>query len=653
MRLSKVQITRFRSIWDSTEFDIGEITCLVGKNESGKTALLQALYKLNPLNSEDGDFDVRMDYPRQSVAQYRRQVERGEKEDAEAVKATYALERSDIEAVEEAFGENCFTVKEPVLTIAKRYSNRNTIYSLDIDEDAILRHLIADANLSVEENKILLEQETLIQVSDALSELSETEAVLALHRKVSTIVDRSYSVYIYQQVLKTRIPKFLYFDEYYLMRGQDNLNALVDRVRNDELLRSDYPLIGLIELAGLELEELLESDHTQTLTAEISAAESALSAMILPYWSQNKNLRMKFDIRVGLDNDPEGMREGLNIWGLVVNTRNHVELPIETRSRGFVWFFSFLAWYSNLRGEGEDIILLLDEPGLSLHAKAQEDLLRYIDKELRPHHQVIYTTHSPFMVDPHNLDRARIVQDMGMEQQAGGQANNLGTEVLSEIREATNDTLFPLQGALGYEIYQNLFIGPNSLVVEGVSDLMYIQIISGILQERGEEGLSDDWVTTPVGGVTNVPTFVALIGAQGKLNVVVLVDRHKRDEQKIGNLYRERLLTKKKILTYADFLPQREADVEDMFDPEFYLKLVNETYGANIHERDLPSGKLILKRLEEHLKINPLPNSAKFNHYRPAKHFLENTGELESELSDLELDNWRHAFKTINPLLKK
>ncbi len=653
MRLIKVRVTRFRSIWDSTEFDIDDVTCLVGKNESGKTALLQALHKLNPLNSEDGDFDVRMDYPRQSVAQYRRQVEREDKKHEEAVKATYALEKSDIEAVEEAFGENCFTVQEPVLTISKSYSNGITVYGLDIDEDAILRHLIADANLPVEEYKILLEQEMLIQVSDALSEFSETEAVLALHQGIGKILDSSFSDYIYQHVLKKRIPKFLYFDEYYLMRGQDNLNALVDRVRNETLLKSDYPLIGLIELAGLELDDLLESDHTQTLTAEISAAESALSAMILPYWSQNKNLRMKFDIRVGLGNDPEGMRDGLNIWGLVVNTRNHVELPIESRSRGFVWFFSFLAWYSNLRGEGQDIILLLDEPGLSLHAKAQEDLLRYIDKELIPHHQVIYTTHSPFMVDPHNLDRARIVQDMGMERQGGGQANKVGTEVLSETRKATNDTLFPLQGALGYEIYQNLFVGPNCLVVEGVSDLMYIQIVSGILQEKGEEGLHSDWVITPVGGVTNVPTFVALIGAQGNLNVVVFVDKHKRDEQKIGNLYKERLLTKKKILTYADFLPQREADVEDMFDPEFYLKLVNETYGATISERDLPSGKLVLKRLEEHLKSDPLPNSASFNHYRPAQHFLEHSGELKSELSDLVLDNWGCAFKTINSLLKK
>lgn len=653
MKLTKVQVTNFRSIWDSTEFTIDDVTCLVGKNESGKTAILQALYKLNPLNSEDGDFDVRMDYPRQSVAQYRRQVERGDREHDEVVKATYMLEESDIEAVQEEFGSNCFTVQEPVLIIAKRYSNGMTIYDLGIDRVAILKHLITAANLPMEENQKLLEQVNLTSVEEALSQFDETESIRALHDKVSKIAERSFSVYIYQSVLKQRIPKFLYFDEYYLMRGQDNLTALVNRVRSNDLKKSDYPLLGLIELAGLELDDLLESDHTQTLTAEISAAESELSAMILPYWSQNKNLRMRFDIRVGLPNDPEGMRDGMNIWGLVVNTRNNVELPIETRSRGFVWFFSFLAWYANLRGKGGNLILLLDEPGLSLHAKAQEDLLRYIDKELRPHHQVIYSTHSPFMVDPHSLERARIVQDMDMERRPGGQARKLGTEVMTEVHKATSDTLFPLQGALGYEIYQNLFIGPNCLIVEGVSDLLYIETISGLLEKKNRVGLSEEWTVTPVGGITNVPTFVALIGAQGNLDLALLIDNHKRDEQRIENLYKEKLMSQKRIFTYADFLPQREADVEDMFDIDFYLKLVNEEYGASMDQSDLPPGKLILKRIETYLENNPLPNNAIFNHYRPARYLSTNIDSLEGSLTASVLDRWESAFKALNCLLKK
>ncbi len=72
MKLTKVRITEFQSIEDSTEFEIGDVTCLVGKNESGKTALLKALYRLNPVVDTEGDFDVTNDYPRRAMNAYKK-----------------------------------------------------------------------------------------------------------------------------------------------------------------------------------------------------------------------------------------------------------------------------------------------------------------------------------------------------------------------------------------------------------------------------------------------------------------------------------------------------------------------------------------------------------------------------------------------------
>ncbi len=124
---------------------------------------------------------------------------------------------------------------------------------------------------------------------------------------------------------------------------------------------------------------------------------------------------MKFDIRPARPGDPPGMTSGTNIWGRIHDTKHDVSTALGTRSRGFVWFFSFLAWYSQLRKEGKSLILLLDEPGLSLHAKAQADLLRYFEEQLEPNYQLIYTTHSPFMVDPMHFERVRIVQNLSIE----------------------------------------------------------------------------------------------------------------------------------------------------------------------------------------------------------------------------------------------
>ena len=385
--------------------------------------------------------------------------------------------------------------------------------------------------------------------------------------------------------------------------------------------------------------------------ARLEAAENQLTQKVLTYWSQNRHLRMKFDIRPALPEDGSGMTDGTNIWGRIHDTKHMVSTALGSRSRGFVWFFSFLAWYSKLRKAGEHLILLLDEPGLSLHAKAQADLLHYFEKELKPHHQLLYTTHSPFMVDSRHFDRVRIVQDLSIETDNVPDEHQ-GTQVVTEILDATPDSLFPLQGALGYEIHQTLFIGPNCLVVEGVSDLLYLQTMSALLQERGNPGLSDEWIITPVGGADKVPTFVALIGAQTKLNIAVLIDYQKKDRQSIENLHKRKLLARKNVFTYADYLEGEEADVEDMFAPEFYLNLVNGAFGSGVVLRDLSDRyPRIIRRLELHLANSPLPNGASFNHFRPARYFAERIGALAADLTEEELNRFGRAFNALNELL--
>ena len=124
MKLTRIRIREFKSIQDSTEVKIGDVTCLVGKNESGKTALLQALYRLNPLIEADGNFDVTDDYPRRAVSDYKNDVEAGRRESAQVVQAIYALESDDINAVEEVFGSECLKDENPAVTLHKGYLSR-------------------------------------------------------------------------------------------------------------------------------------------------------------------------------------------------------------------------------------------------------------------------------------------------------------------------------------------------------------------------------------------------------------------------------------------------------------------------------------------------------------------------------------------------
>lgn len=652
MKLEKVEISDFKSIRNSNAVKVGDITCLVGKNESGKTALLESLYRLNPIIEEQGNFDVTSDYPRSKLEHYRHDIESGRKEPAIVVKANFLLDDTDLTKLENDFGAKILKTNE--LVLSKGYENEVYV-ELEVDERAVIKELGGKHNLSEMNEVAVSKSKRLEEVVEALRTDQDDEAD-QLKKVVTEIVNKGLSVYVYEEFIEAMVPKFLYFDQYYQMTGHVNIEQLKKRKEEKKLLDSDRPMLGLIELARLRLEELTAPERTEELTNNLEGASNYLTSKTLKYWSQNKNLEMKFDVRPARPRDPEGMRSGTNLWASVYNSKHKATTLLAKRSRGFVWFFSFLAWFSQEARKNERMILLLDEPGLFLHAKAQEDLLKYMEEELKPSHQVIYTTHSPFMVDPNRFERARVIEDKSMETNEILADELEGTKVSEDVLAVSEDSLFPLQGALGYEICQTLFIGPNSLVVEGSSDLLYIQAISAILESQGHEGLKKDWTITPVGGSGKVPTYVALIGAQSGMKVATLIDIQKKDKQKIENLYKGKLLKKKNVLTFGDFTDASEADIEDMFDVDFYLRLVNAEFKdvltKPITKNDLDTKiERIVVQVEQYLRANPLKKNLPFNHYRCARYFIENQDSLKSKLNSKTLARFEKAFNKLNGLL--
>lgn len=669
MKLSNVEISEFQSIRSSNRFDVGDITCLVGKNEAGKTAILQALYRLNPIIPGHAKFDVTDDYPRAEVEDYQQDIEAKRRTPAIVVEATFTLSPAEVSNVESEFGAGI--LREPILTLKRGYSNVLHV-ELSVNEQAAVKTMIDAAQLSKDLSSELLTCSNIEELSALIIEKSaslkdaenpqedkdnDIPKIESLNSQLKKIQEaKGLSLHVYNNHLKNVLPKFLYFDEYYVMKGHENIETLKERVNQNKCSETDYPLLGLIEMARLNLDQLINPDRTEWLLNKLEGASNHLSEKVLKYWSQNKHLFMKFDVRSARPGDPEGMTSGTNIWARIHDTKRMVSTPLGTRSRGFVWFFSFLAWFDQQQRKNEPLILLLDEPGLFLHGRAQGDLLRYIDEELKGNHQVIYTTHSPFMVDSTKFDRIRIVQDKSMDSDEPVPSNEDGTKVITEVLEATQDSLFPLQGALGYDICQTLFVGPNSLVVEGVSDLLYIQTISALLDSQGREGLSEKWTITPVGGADKVPTFVALLGSQKGLKIATLIDFQKKNQQTIENLYKRKLLKKQNVLTFAEFTGGTEADIEDMFDVDFYLKIVNDEY---VRELDKPITKemltfkahRIVPKLDNFFTANPQKSGVNFNHYRPARYFTENISSLMTKKQQKTLDQFEAAFKTLNGLL--
>ena len=309
---------------------------------------------------------------------------------------------------------------------------------------------------------------------------------------------------------------------------------------------------ALFELSGLQVSDIQSESNFEAYKAQLEATSNSITDEMFAYWTTNQNLEIRFEI----EHTPRNERF-LNIR--IYNSKHRVTLPLKYRSKGFLWFFSFLVWFSKIQGDNKSkYILLLDEPGLSLHASAQHDLLRFIDEKLAPTYQVIYTTHSPFMIDSLKLNEVRTVYDT--------QNPKIGSIVSDAVEEKDSDTLFPLQAALGYTIAQNLYVSPKNLLVEGISDLVYLNHFSTILKNQGKYGLSDDITIVPVGGADKIATFISLMRGN-ELSTVCLLDTFtdQKAEARLRQMVEQRIIADKKILFYHSVIEKPYADIEDLF----------------------------------------------------------------------------------------
>lgn len=297
-----------------------------------------------------------------------------------------------------------------------------------------------------------------------------------------------------------------------------------------------------------------------------------------------------------------------------------------------------MVWFKKIQeDENSQYILLLDEPGLNLHASAQSDLLRFIE-DLSDNYQVIYTTHSPFMVESNKLERIRTVRE-----------TKIGTEISDSVQEKDPRTLFPLQVALGYDIAQNLFISKKNLLVEGISDLIYLEYFSELLESNNREYLNSDITIVPVGGLDKVATFISLLRGS-KLNIVCLLDSSidTKNRAKLSNIIeREKLIEKSKVLYFNSFINgSKEADIEDLFRKEEYLILFNKSFSnlPDISSTDLNNN---IDRII--LQINKKINTDRFNHFKPAKQLLKESYDIK-DFNKTTLNNFEKVFKKVNTL---
>jgi predicted ATPase len=643
MKLRTVTISNYKCIRRACTFEASDITCFVGKNESGKTAVLEALYRLNPIREGQGEFNVDDDYPRIDVEDYRLAVEKEGRDHALVTRATFMMEEEDRELLEKDFPG---ALTGPEIVLSKGYENRLQV-ELEIDEKRLVSGLLAGSGLSSQQMKQLSRCSTIEELSRSMASIQGGVQTGKLADSVREAGERGVSAFLFERCLANRVPRFLYFDEFYQMEGHVNVQSLIQRQQQQKLLDSDYPLLGIIDLARLDLEEISSPRRALERGNRLEGASNHLTRRIMKYWSQNRDLEMRFDIRPGLPDDPPGMQTGTNLWCSVYNAKQKVSTLLGRRSRGFVWFFSFLAWFSMQRRKNIPLILLLDEPSLFLHATAQRDLLRFLEDECEAGLQVIYTTQSPYLIDSERFDRVRILEDRSTDSGDEAVSPGDGTQVYIDPLLVHRESILPLEGAMVHQIARDLFPGSNLLLVEGVHDLIYLQIMSALLSEGGRQGLDPAWVITPMGGAHRLPLFTSLMGSGADRHCACLFNRRLDGEGLATGILRSRAM-----FTYADFTKSSVAEVEDLFDQDFYLYLVNSAYlemmTKPVPKSSLKKSKSMVHLVREYFQSVPEGGRVGFSRFKPAKFFIEHGPALKSQISAETYGRFERLFRAVN-----
>jgi predicted ATPase len=610
MKLINVRILSYKCFFNPSDVDVEpDLTCLIGLNESGKTAFLEALYRLNPVSEgpEASFYQVR-DYPRKrrttgslSIAQLR------------PLEVVFELDALELKEIENTFGPGIIPSKR---VIAHRDFKNNFSFDFDFDESIFVRHVISTQRLRLPSSQSITSIEALVANLSAVKPLTPELEQILVSLSHFNLKDQ-ISIY-----LNKYCPKFLYFNEFSTLPSRFSISHVLNRPMA-ELDRNEVTARALLELAEISSSDFETADH-ETRKLMLESAARFITNEVFQYWSQNQDLRMEFDVIMdrieGVPGEPPYI--DVRIW----NEDQRISLKFGERSKGFIWFFSFLVYFYNL--ENRNVILLLDEPGLGLHAAAQRDLLSFLEGKLSSKHQVVYTTHSPFMINPNQTKRVRVVESK----------NNNGSIVSGDIYTCSNRTLMPLQASLGQKLYETLSLGPYTLLVERPSDILYISVVSDFLRNQGRTGLDENWDILPIGRIENIPSFTALLGLDK--TPVILANVRREEKELILSLARQQFFKPENIFFITDFTNTQEAEIEDMFADEFFLDLVRSS-GFPVEGAAQTEDGRILELLEQ-------DSSQHFNTLKPALHLMRDQHQLLPKLDGTTLNRFEDMFIKIN-----
>ncbi|MGB4780032.1 ATP-dependent nuclease [Microbacterium sp.] len=371
--------------------------------------------------------------------------------------------------------------------------------------------------------------------------------------------------------LAARMPPFVYYSSYFAVRPRIHLNRLAEREASGEIdMDYDFGNLQLLKFLGFTAKELsdmaseapergqnydndvnVQNQYKEELAAHERRVTERKRAL------QTAGARLTEEIQRVWNDDRLTIRLDVDGQYLQTLVEDELGIPVELdqRSEGFRWLVSFfVVFHAQAKDDLMDAILLLDEPGLSLHALKQQEFRKTVSR-LAEGNQILYTTHSPFMVGSDELDLVRIVEMTDRK---------TGTKVHTRLAVDDPKSIYPLQAALGYDLAQSMFTHQKNLVVEGVTDLLYVEALNSAFAAQGGATLDDGIALVPAGSASKVVYYSTILTSQD-LKVAALLDSDAAGDKAAEQEALWQLLTSKRILRTGDHLTGvQRAEIEDL-----------------------------------------------------------------------------------------
>ncbi len=584
-KIIKFRIKNYKSIVDSGTFYLDEkLTVLAGKNESGKTSILEAI--------EDFDTEKEIKQDAKSII--------NEKSSPE-LEATIKFTKKEIKEIQEKFK---FEInKNYEIVVSKNFENK---YSLKTDLFSFLREenaiTMSGHNIDLEAikkkiNKSIapkLNLKKIMDIEEIKSKINEGDITEDIKNNLFGELD-TYKKSLDEEIiniekleeelvqeLKDYIPYFILFDT---SKDQN----IPNEIPFSELDSNEF-VQDLKEISDLDLDLVKDPKRERERTQMELKLNIELSKNYKNFWVQDlANIKITW------------RDSKLFFWV----EEDEILYPPSMRSKGKQWHITFYIKITARTKEDKPNFLLIDEPGLFLHSAAQKDILNKI-KDSSKEMQVVYATHSPYLIDTDNLDKIRLVE----------KENSVGTKV-SKItaKPKYKDTLAPILTAIGEDQAVGIKTDKkNSIILEGFTDFLWLKSFKILLKEDninlipGTGGTSCLHIGSIIFGWGLNPIFILDNDGAGKISKIKLMKKLAIEEDKIiqipfnkeGEI--EDLFTDKDKTKYADYSKDKSKTI---LATQFLQKIESGDLNiSNLETETIENFKEIFKKLKEILAKN-------------------------------------------------